>query len=43
MPKHDTWVTLIPDNPLQEIIHLFADEQIPMRDPFPMELPVDYS
>ncbi|BAY86007.1 hypothetical protein NIES267_55130 [Calothrix parasitica NIES-267] len=38
MTKHDTWVTLKPDNPLSEIINLFPEQQIPMRDPFPMEL-----
>ena len=43
MTKHDTWVTLKPNNPLSEIIHLFPDEQIPMRDPFPMELGVSDS
>ena len=43
MTKHDTWVTLKPNNPLSEIIHLFPDEQIPMRDPFPMELVVSDS
>lgn len=40
MTKHDTWVTLKPDNPLLEIMHLFPEQQIPMRDPFPMELVV---
>ena len=43
MTKHDTWVTLKPNNPLSEIIHLFPDEQIPMRDPFPMEVGVSNS
>lgn len=36
MTKHDTWVTLKPGNPLSEIMHLFPDGLIPMRDPFPL-------
>ena len=38
MTIHDTWATLRPGNPLLEIMHLFPDEQVPMRDPFPMGL-----
>jgi hypothetical protein len=38
MTKHDTWVTLKDDNPLAPIMHLFPEQQVPMRDPFPMEL-----
>lgn len=40
---HDTWVTLKQDNPLSEIMHLFPGGQIPMRDPFPMDLVVSDS
>lgn len=43
MTKHDTWATLKLGNPLSEIIHLFSNNQIPMRDPFPMELVVSDS
>ena len=41
MTKHDTWVLLRENNPLLEIIHLFPQGQIPVRDPFPMELVAD--
>ena len=43
MSKHDTWVTLKAVNPLSEIIHLFPSQQVPMRDPFPMELAISES
>lgn len=43
MSKHDTWVTLKSDNPLSEIMDLFPGKQIPMRDPFPMELVISDS
>lgn len=36
MTKHDTWVKLIPGNPLERCLHLFPDG-IPMRDPFAMQ------
>ena len=41
MTQHDTWVLLRQNNPLLEIIDLFPQGQIPMRDPFPMELVSD--
>ncbi|MFB2977972.1 hypothetical protein [Microseira sp. BLCC-F43] len=36
MTKHDTWVCLFPNSPLENYLHLFPNG-IPMGDPFAME------